>query len=487
MRRFQFSVRSKIATSNVLVLAALWLVTFIGLRVLVHHLMDVAINEELRGMANSVTAKPARKILARPANGQEDENYPSLIEEYDVVVGEVKPTTPNEVWGLTVVPTGKHKLKPASPTEAPFLTKRSGRPGKDVVMLDLNAAQRTPRAEEPYKVFETALKVDGDQIGIVRATYPLDELNRLQKSVDTAMMVLFPTGLLLVAVYGWWSTGLALRPVRQITAAADKMSVDNLSHRFPIGSNDEFSALARSFNHLFDRLHRSFESQGQFVSDASHELRTPLTVVKGNLEWVAKTLPAQTEVGGAIDDALKATARMQSLIDDLLFLAKTDSTTFAVDEYSANVSEVVDDCLDTLKLHRIAREISVYVPRDLRVQANAEHLQRILLNLLENACKYSEPEEPIGVRASHTGEKVSITVTNTGSVIPDEHLARLGERFYRPDTARSRSTGGAGLGLAISKRLAELHGGALRIKSSAEFGTTVEVILQPSRPNSKGN
>lgn len=482
MKPFRWSVRSKLAVSNAFVLTILWVLTFAGLRLLVFRLMDIGVSEELKLMANSVVAKPAKDAPKSKDVPHKDHAKTAIAlpaPEYFVDSTQVKPTSRGVASRVSVRPTGNNKLRQIE--RDPNILEIFGRTDRSenyVIFVDETPQQsRSESTADPYKVYETPLLVNGNEVGIVSATYPRNEIERLQRSVDVAMRIVFPAGIILVAAFGWWSTGRALRPVKRITEAAAEVSGTNLAFRFPIGPDDEFSQLARSFNTMFERLQHSFDAQSRFVSDASHELKTPLSVVKANLEWMKTSSSLVQSTREPLTDALEASTRMQLLIDDLLCLAKADASIAEDPNTRSSISEVCADCVRTLLQRDPHLLIAVDVDEAHFARAKADHLRRILLNLIDNACRYGDEGKAVKVSSELRSGFVSVSIINQGEVIGPEVLARLGERFYRPDGSRARSTGGTGLGLAISKRLCELYGGTLSLSSNTESGTVAQLLL----------
>ena len=224
----------------------------------------------------------------------------------------------------------------------------------------------------------------------------------------------------------------------------------------------------------------AWEQQRQFIADASHELKTPLTVILANtgilLSHKDSTIGEQSKW---LENTGAEAQRMKDLVEKLLFLARSDSGRMPLMRSSVSLSDTVWSCL--LPYETIAFEAGITLNSDVAdgvvLVGDANQLKQLVLILLDNACKYTPAGGVIGVRLTRTGDRAQLTVHNTGPAIPAEDLPHLFERFYRSDKARTRDTGGYGLGLSIAKMLVESHQGKIAVESSEEHGTTFTVTL----------
>lgn len=227
-------------------------------------------------------------------------------------------------------------------------------------------------------------------------------------------------------------------------------------------------------------VEKAWEQQRQFVADASHELKTPLTVVLANA-GILLAHPNDTVARQAkwVEYIQEEAGRMKTLVEDMLFLAKSDAARSALPKAAVDMSEVTEGCL--LPFESVAFEAGVEltgnIPPGLRVRGDVAQLRRLVYILLDNACKYAGKGGRVEVRLSWVQEKLRLAVCNTGPAIPPEHLPHLFERFYRSDSARSREAGGYGLGLAIAKSIVDAHGGKITVESDSASGTKFMVIF----------
>lgn len=224
----------------------------------------------------------------------------------------------------------------------------------------------------------------------------------------------------------------------------------------------------------------AWEQQRQFVADASHELKTPLTVILANsgilLSHKSDTVEHQAKWVEYIQEEAK---RMKGLVDDMLFLAKSDAARSGAVRASVSMSELVIGCL--LPFEPVAFESGVDLESDitpgLTLSGDEGQLRRLTMILLDNACKYAGDKGRVNVCLTRNQEKLKLTVSNSGSPIPPEHLEHLFERFYRADSARSRDAGGFGLGLAIAKSIVDGHKGKISVTSTETEDTVFTVLL----------
>lgn len=231
-------------------------------------------------------------------------------------------------------------------------------------------------------------------------------------------------------------------------------------------------------------VERAWEQQRQFVADASHELKTPLTVILANsgilLAHRDDTVARQAKW---VEYIREEAQRMKGLVEDMLFLAKSDAARSAAPRRNVDMSEAAESCL--LPFESVAFEQGVSLECDIQpgltVSGDEGQLRRLVLILLDNACKYAPEGGTVELRLCRVQDRVRLTVHNTGAPIPAEHLPHLFERFYRSDSARTREAGGYGLGLAIAKSIADSHRGRISVTSAASAGTTFTVLLPPGK------
>jgi signal transduction histidine kinase len=225
----------------------------------------------------------------------------------------------------------------------------------------------------------------------------------------------------------------------------------------------------------------AFARQQEFIADASHELRTPLTLIRANAEVLLRQRGRlEPRDAALVDDIVTETAHVDRLTTSLLTLARLDAHEFHLETGVVDLSAVASSAVR--RVQPLAAEkhltISEAHPGEALVLGDAEALEQVALILLDNAIKYTPSGGSIAVRTAATDGRAELTIHDTGIGIPAEHLPHLGERFYRVDKARSRDAGGAGLGLAIAFRIADAHGGTVRVDSQPGKGTSAALVLK---------
>ncbi len=325
-----------------------------------------------------------------------------------------------------------------------------------------------------------AIPIGGRAVGIV-------EVASLMSTIDDSLVVirralLFGSVLALIfaAVGGSILARAALRPIKNITETAQRITgTSDLSQRIPAGvPTDEVGQLTATINDMLGRLEASFETQQRLVADVSHELRTPLTTIQGNLDLLRR---GAADDPGMRGEALAAigneTVRMRRLVNDLLLLAQADAG------LQLQLQPVELDTL-LLDVYRQGQVISQGTGVRVRLGAedqavvlgDADRLRQLLLNLVDNAIKYTPSGGDVTLTLKRQAGWVQISVADTGCGIPAQDLPHIFERFYRADRSRTRP-GGAGLGLSIAKWVAEAHGGELEVESEVGQGTVFTLYL----------
>ena len=269
-----------------------------------------------------------------------------------------------------------------------------------------------------------------------------------------------------------------LGPVEALTAAARQMEKGDLSQRVEVRSQDEIGELAHAFNAMADGLARTEQLRRRMVSDVAHELRTPLTNIRGHLEAVRDGVlaPSPELVGSLYEEAVL----LGRLVDDLQELALAEAGELRLARQPVGLGEIVEQALGAFQPQASAKRqvMRADLPPDLPpVSADAQRVGQVLRNLLQNAVTYTPAEGEIIVSARAVGAEVEVSVRDTGIGIAPEHLDQIFERFYRPDPARARSTGGAGLGLSIVRQLVEAHGGRVWAQSQVGKGSAFTFTL----------
>ena len=324
---------------------------------------------------------------------------------------------------------------------------------------------------------------EGHIAGVLQVGVSLADIEHTLRILLIVLLIMAPITVLIASGGGLFLAHRALAPIDAITRMAQRISAENLSGRISlIGPDDEVGRLARTFDTMLARLEEAFTQQRQFAADASHELRTPLTAIIGQID-VALGWPESAEYYRATLVGIREQAqRLTRLASDLLFLARTDAQPMlqAVEPIDlASLLPAVVTQMEPLAAERQQTIIATPSPTGM-VYGNEDQLIRMLLNVLDNAIRYTPAGGRVTLGCRPRNATIEISVGDTGPGIAPEHLPRLFDRFYRVDRGRSRAQGGSGLGLAIAQSIAQVHGGQITVESIVGQGTTFIVRLPTS-------
>ena len=302
------------------------------------------------------------------------------------------------------------------------------------------------------------------------------ELGEL-RFVELRLMAIGGCILLLGLAGGWWIASRAMRPIQDISATAVKISAGDLSQRISTAETEsELGQLAGVLNATFSRLDTAFAQQQQFTSDAAHELRTPVSVLLTQTQGTLNRERSAPEYRETLEACQRAAQRMRRLIESLLALARLDAGQETMKRLNFDFSRTVTDCAESLQ--PLADERTVKIHCDLATTqcvGDSERLGQVVTNLLTNAIQNNQPGGEVRVTLEVRDGVTSLAVADNGAGILPADLPRVFERFYRAD--QSRSTGGSGLGLSISKAIVEAHGGTIEVASEVGKGATFTVRL----------
>jgi heavy metal sensor kinase len=334
---------------------------------------------------------------------------------------------------------------------------------------------------EPLRFASHTIDVDGRPFTIQVAA-PLHDLQEGLREAAWVLLPMLPIMLLLAAAGGHWLARRALAPVDEITRTARSLSADSLSSRLTVPrTSDEIERLSTTLNEMLERLEASFRRVSRFTADASHELRTPLAVMRTTAEVALRAPDEQREARAALEQILAEVERTSHLTENLLLLAKADSGAGALPRQPVDLTAAVGEaCTQAGVLAQVkGLTLATELPSAERlwVAGDPHALRRLFLILLDNAVKYTPAGGRIDVTVRENGQSVVGEVRDSGIGIAPDDLPHVFDRFYRADRARSREHGGAGLGLAIARWIAESHGGAITVASEIERGSRFEVRL----------
>jgi heavy metal sensor kinase len=335
-----------------------------------------------------------------------------------------------------------------------------------------------PRLER-VRLVTLPVRREGRPAGLVQVGMALGRVEAALRRYLQILLALVPLGLGLAAVGGAWIAGRALAPVRAMARQAREITAADLARRVPRrGADDELDYLADTLNAVLARLEAAFAELRRFTADAAHELRTPLTALKGGLEVALRHPRSTEEYARTLRESLEEVDRLVRLAEDLLLLSRTTAGA-GLARQRVEVDALLLDVLDIgLRLARgTGVTVRVGVVEPAAVTGDVTALRRLLLNLLENAVKYTPEGGVVELSLARTGQEVQVGVRDTGIGIDPADAGRVFEPFVRLDDARSRETGGAGLGLAIARSIAAAHGGTITLDSAPKAGSLFTLHL----------
>ena len=305
-----------------------------------------------------------------------------------------------------------------------------------------------------------------------------DEIKSILGRLRTIFILSGLVMMVLAGVGGLFLADRALRPVDRITRTAQKIGERNLSHRIEVHSEDELGRLALTLNQMIARLEDAFRHQKQYTADASQELRTPLSVIQAEATLALGKQRREKEYREALETISQEASYMSSIIDKLLFLARSDIRREQYNFEEVNLRELVIDLATSIEAlaQEKGLEFEVGTVKDLVVRGDKDRLRQLLFNILENAIKYTKTGK-VSISAVQKDKMAVVAIADTGAGIPSQDLPHIFERFYRVDKTRSREEGGTGLGLAIAQEIAEAHGGKIEVESELNKGSTFSVTL----------
>jgi two-component system, OmpR family, sensor kinase len=331
----------------------------------------------------------------------------------------------------------------------------------------------------PARIMERPARVLGRGV-IVRIIRDASDTRQTLEQILEVFAFSLPVAAAIAALGGYWLARRSLSPIARISAEARQITSESLSARLPVANrHDEIGQLATVFNDTLARLEASFNELKRFSADASHELRTPLTALRAVGEAALQADVDPRSLREAISSMLEEAQRLTDLTDALLMLARLETGTGAQKE-TVDLAEIANSVLDTLSVlaENKHQELQSNIPDvAVLVSGNALLLRHALLNVVHNAIRYSPADTSIQIDLGRRGDQALIDVSDEGPGISRDLRSKVFDRFFRLDAARSRDTGGHGLGLAIAKSVVEKHGGTIEIRPRQSSGTTFHIEL----------
>ena len=369
------------------------------------------------------------------------------------------------------------RLMAASPAMAPL--------GLDYTPPEIEALRRSGHPEDVSTAYGRlrfvthGLTLDNRPLILVVGV-PLAQMDAALGRYRTLLLFLVPIALLTTAVAVWWLSGYALRPLSQMALATRAIDVSTLDRRLAVrGARDELDEVASAFNAALERLEHAVGEMRQFSAALAHELRTPLAALRGEIELGSREPGLSEAARGAAASQLEEIDRLARLIDQILTQARAEAGQIHLTFAPVNLGELASGVVQDLESLADARSIGLGCEHaeTVVVSGDAGWLRRLLINLVDNAIKFTPESGRITVRVTAHGETATIAVEDTGIGLTEEDAARVFERFFRADPSRTSRIEGAGLGLSLVQWVAAQHHGTVSVASRPGAGTTFTVTL----------
>jgi heavy metal sensor kinase len=298
------------------------------------------------------------------------------------------------------------------------------------------------------------------------------------------LLMYVPVALAVATAASWWLSAFALLPLSRVAAAAHEIDVQTLARRLPgRGAGDELDQVVEAFNGTLERLEHAVGEMRQFSAALAHELRTPLAALRGEIELASRRPGASPAQRDGFASQMEEIDRLTRLIDHILTLARAESGQIRLTHGPVNLTDLAASLVEQLEPIAAAKSIELSCARSdaVLVHGDANWLQRLVLNLVDNALKFTRENGRVVVQVTREGDAARIDVRDTGVGLSPADAQQVFERFFRADPARSSSNEGAGLGLSLVQWIAAQHRGTVSVQSRLGEGSTFTVILPIGR------
>jgi heavy metal sensor kinase len=303
--------------------------------------------------------------------------------------------------------------------------------------------------------------------------------NALDQFLHVVLWIL-PVGILMAIGTGWWMARHMLHPIEELSLAAKQISISRLDRRLPVrGTQDELDHLANTFNEVFARLDQAVIQLKDFTANISHELRTPLTVLRGEAEVALAKASGEEDYRRVLESQLEEFEKLSHLIHQMLTLARAEAGQIPLERQPVDLAELAASLVEQMEAVAANKGITLAAQSagQMRVVGDPGWLERMLLNLIDNAVKFTGSGGRIEVRSFSQGGEAILEVRDNGAGMAPEELSRIFERFYRGDPSRSKELEGAGLGLSLVEWIIKAHGGRIHAESRPGEGSVFRIAL----------
>jgi heavy metal sensor kinase len=364
-------------------------------------------------------------------------------------------------------------------------------------LLDFDIDPKDVKALPPSEIFTDAVAgsirilfhneiihtPDGESY-LLQIGAPRDPIDDALKQLLMMAIFVVPAGLAVASVASWWMAGRALRPINELTRAAMKIGISDLDRRLPLqGTGDELDQLSITFNDMFGRLAKAIGEMKQFTASISHELRTPLTILRGEAEVMLLQQHSIQEYRRLLASHLEEYDRLAQLINRLLTLARAEAGDIRMHPATIDLDRLTRYLVEQLDGVSSSKQISLSIQSEgpVYVKADREWLESAILNLLDNAIKYTFRGGRITITVENRGAERRLEIQDTGIGIAPEAVPHIFERFYRADPSRSSIHEGVGLGLSLVQWIVQQHMGRVEVNSELGKGSSFTICL-PADP-----
>lgn len=336
------------------------------------------------------------------------------------------------------------------------------------------------RQDEPVRVLTFPVVENGRVVNILQVGGSLRPIEEALRQVQFTLFSVLPALFLLALAGGWLLACKALQPVDAMAQVARQITAGNLSRRIPVrGGRDELGRLAETFNAMIEELENAIQRIRQFSADASHELRTPLTILKGETELALRQARTPEEYQQTLVSGLEEIDRISRIVEELFLLSKADLGEARLEMKPLELAPLIADTVSQMELLAKEKELTLQAEElePLSITGDRDRLRELLLNLIENAIRYTPSGGKITLSLRQEKKQAAITVSDTGIGIPKKELSKIFDRFYRSDEARALHPKGSGLGLSICRWIIDAHHGKITVSSESHAGTTFLIRL----------
>lgn len=320
---------------------------------------------------------------------------------------------------------------------------------------------------------------------LIQVAYTRETIDQVLSHLLSIFAILGPVVLFVSVSGGWLLAGMVLKPIRDISRMAKRITAENLGERIPERRvKDELGELIDTINRTIIRLEASFDDIRQFSMNVAHELKTPLTIMKGESELALTKELSKDEMQSLILSTLEEATRMSRIVDDLLTLAKADAGQAFIDRQPVDLAAMIQELYEDSVILAEQKKLAVTLVRNdpAVVEGDEIRLRQLFRAIISNAVQYTDAGGTISIGHAAGNGETCVSIGDTGIGIEAGHLEKIFERFYRVDQARTRLKGGSGLGLSIAKWIAESHGGGIIVSSTPGKGSRFEVHLPLASP-----